>query len=274
MGAPAGPGGPPAAPPPAPPPPGLAFDPATGDWLPVGGAAAYDPEAPRWTPLAIVMTVLLALDLGLLGLAAVAQLLLPLVPPELLPSPTETAFTPTLLWLAVAINTVAFILIPVLWVVATRQGGWHGALHYLKLERPAMGMAWGLLVGFATLIGVVLLGLAARALGVPTQNPQLDSIAAAIDWPLVFAIAITAGVGEEILFRGILQRWVGVWIQAALFGILHASYGTILQVVGPFLIGLFYGFLVKRGARLWVVITAHVAFDVAALSLAMLFGTQ
>lgn len=255
------------------PPPGLAFDPATGNWLPAGGAATYDPEAPRWTPFAIVMTVFLGLDLALLGLAAIAQVLLPLIAPELVPS-GQASFTPLLLWFTVAINTVAFIVIPVLWAVATRQGGWHGAWHYLKLERPAMGAAWGLLVGFATLIGVVLLGLAAQALGVPTQNPQLDAIAGAIDWPLVFAIAITAGVGEEILFRGILQRWVGVWGQAALFGILHASYGTILQVVGPFLIGLFYGFLVKRGARLWVVITAHVAFDVAALSLAMLYGAQ
>lgn len=258
-------------PPPGGPIPQYAFDPVTGDWI-APGPPSYDPEAPRWGPFAIVMTVILALDLGLLAVDALLSGLAPFLYPELA-SRLRSAITPETLWLNVAIGMFAFGLIPLLWVVATRQGGWHGVWHYLKLERPLAGVGWGLVAGLATFFGVALLGLVAQQLGVPTENPQLEGIQNAIDWPLAVALALSAGIGEEILFRGVLQRWVGVWGQAALFAVMHASYGTILQVVAPFLIGLAYGILVKRGARLWVVITAHAAFNFAVFALARLDPT-
>jgi membrane protease YdiL (CAAX protease family) len=36
-----------------------------------------------------------------------------------------------------------------------------------------------------------------------------------------FAMALMSGVGEEILFRGVLQPAVGLWLAAAIFGVLH-----------------------------------------------------
>jgi membrane protease YdiL (CAAX protease family) len=63
-----------------------------------------------------------------------------------------------------------------------------------------------------------------------------------------------------------VQRRLGVWGQAVLFGLFHLSYGTPLQVILPALLGLLYGFLVKRGAPLWTTMAAHFVFDYAQLT--------
>ena len=92
-----------------------------------------------------------------------------------------------------------------------------------------------------------------------------------LDWPLVIALSITAGVTEEILFRGILQRWVGVWGQAVLFGLAHAGYDTVLNVAVPLLIGIGFGYVYKWRRNLWTVIVAHFLYDFVLLSVAKVY---
>ncbi len=42
----------------------------------------------------------------------------------------------------------------------------------------------------------------------------------------IVGLAATSSLGEELLFRGLLQPWLGLWLQALLFGVLH-------QLTGP-----------------------------------------
>jgi membrane protease YdiL (CAAX protease family) len=42
----------------------------------------------------------------------------------------------------------------------------------------------------------------------------------------IVALAVTSSLGEELLFRGLLQPWLGLWLSALLFGVLH-------QLAGP-----------------------------------------
>jgi uncharacterized protein len=90
----------------------------------------------------------------------------------------------------------------------------------------------------------------------------------------VFDVAIlsaTAGVGEEMLFRGVIQavfeRWWGVWIAlfaaSILFGLLHAltpTYALLAILAGVYL----GGFWLLTG-NLLVVIIAHAVYDFLAL---------
>lgn len=41
----------------------------------------------------------------------------------------------------------------------------------------------------------------------------------------IVVVAVLSSVGEELLFRGLLQPWLGIWLQAALFGVLHQMRG-------------------------------------------------
>lgn len=64
--------------------------------------------------------------------------------------------------------------------------------------------------------------------------------------PLIVLVSGTAGITEELLFRGVLLSRLARWmplgaaalLQAVLFGFIHAGYGTWTHVVGPLMFGL------------------------------------
>lgn len=79
----------------------------------------------------------------------------------------------------------------------------------------------------------------------------------------LLVIAVIPAIGEEVLFRGVLQRnisyWtgnvhVGIWLAAALFSAIH------IQFLGFFprmLLGALFGYLYVWSGNLWVPIGAH-----------------
>jgi membrane protease YdiL (CAAX protease family) len=83
---------------------------------------------------------------------------------------------------------------------------------------------------------------------------------------LVF-IALFAGVGEELFFRGILQRlliratrspWAGILLTAACFSFFHFQfYGFIPRFILGALLGAAYWY----SGSIWVAIVAHTVFD-------------
>ena len=79
----------------------------------------------------------------------------------------------------------------------------------------------------------------------------------------LFIIALVPAVGEELLFRGLLQRlfneWtrsipVGVFITAFLFSAIHFQFFGFLP---RFLLGLMLGIMLEITQSLWVPVTAH-----------------
>lgn len=85
------------------------------------------------------------------------------------------------------------------------------------------------------------------------------------------AIAVAAGVGEELLFRGVLQRALagaigplgGLVIASVLFGLAHLvtrTYAVLAGLVGLYLGGLFLAF-----DNLLVPIVVHALYDFVAL---------
>ena len=81
-------------------------------------------------------------------------------------------------------------------------------------------------------------------------------------WVGAVLTSISAGVGEEVLFRGALQPRLGVILTAVLFGALHVQYqvpGMIVIV----LIGIGLG-LVKERTSTSFAIVVHVLYDVGA----------
>ncbi|GAB3495667.1 hypothetical protein GCM10027341_13320 [Spirosoma knui] len=79
----------------------------------------------------------------------------------------------------------------------------------------------------------------------------------------IVVIAIIPGIGEEVLFRGILQRnlsyWtgnvhVGIWLAAALFSAIHVQF---LGFFPRMLLGALFGYLYLWSGNIWVPILAH-----------------
>ncbi|MHC4400475.1 MAG: lysostaphin resistance A-like protein [Planctomycetota bacterium] len=88
-------------------------------------------------------------------------------------------------------------------------------------------------------------------------------------------ISVLAGLGEEMLFRGVIQKvaegwadgptgtWVGLVTASALFGLAHPL--TFSYIVMAGLMGLYLGWLWIATENLLVPITAHAVYDFLAL---------
>lgn len=79
----------------------------------------------------------------------------------------------------------------------------------------------------------------------------------------LFIIGVIPALGEELLFRGVIQKffgdWIGNWhvaifISAAIFSFMHLQFYGFMP---RFLIGIYLGYLFYWGKSLWYPILAH-----------------
>jgi hypothetical protein len=127
-----------------------------------------------------------------------------------------------------------------------RAGWWH-------LVSPALGAAFGLLVVLASRWAVARLGWA-RAL-----HRDFRALLGDVSTREILVLALASSIGEEILFRGALQPWLGLVPQAALFALLHVGPGRrfLPWTAWALVIGLAFGGLVHLTGDLGAVIVAH-----------------
>ena len=89
-----------------------------------------------------------------------------------------------------------------------------------------------------------------------------DAIARLRLWQII-AISTAAGIGEEILFRGVLQDRMGILGTSLLFGVLHAI--TLSYAVLAGLLGAYLGWTLIATENLAVPVIVHFLYDVVAL---------
>lgn len=79
----------------------------------------------------------------------------------------------------------------------------------------------------------------------------------------LLVVAVAAGVTEELLFRGALQRIIGrwtanphrvIWIAAAIFSAFHFQFYGFLPRL---LLGAYFGYLLYWGRSIWLPVFAH-----------------
>ena len=93
-------------------------------------------------------------------------------------------------------------------------------------------------------------------------------------------IAILPAIGEELLFRGILQRYLIEWIKNKHIGVLITSIlfsALHLQFFGFFprlLLGIFFGYLLLWSRNLWLPILAHFINNGVAVIFYFIFGAE
>ncbi len=83
----------------------------------------------------------------------------------------------------------------------------------------------------------------------------------------IICIAGLAAVGEELLFRGVVQRlliklckspWIGIILAAFLFSAMHVQFYGFLP---RFVLGIFLGAIYWYSGSLWTAILAHFVYD-------------
>lgn len=280
-------------------PPRSAFDPATGAWLSTATGSAWRsrlradpslPEARKPTSGSTAWTVLLGLDLAFLAVNFLAQLaigsILLFAPDSAAAQEARDTFgagSARAVALGQLLTFTLMGVLPFLWVLATRRATWEGTKRYLQLHSPGGAVLRGILLTPALLLGVALLLLGYTLITEGPQgldlaqseegeNPAVDALLANLTWPLAILVAATSGIGEEILFRGVLRRWLGSWGQALLFGLSHMAGGFLPQVLFALGLGLLFGWLLRRGWSLWSMMVAHALYNMSLLALSLVYG--
>ena len=79
----------------------------------------------------------------------------------------------------------------------------------------------------------------------------------------IMILALASSVGEELLFRGALLPWLGVWAQALVFALLHVGPGKrfLPWTLSALVLGAAFGELAVRTGSLGGPIAAHFAIN-------------
>jgi hypothetical protein len=115
------------------------------------------------------------------------------------------------------------------------------------------GVLVGLLLVGLTRVAVPRFGWAARL------QQELRPVAHGLSASRIVVIAVCSSLGEELLFRGLLQPWLGVALASAVFGIVHQLPGPSRWVwVGwATLVGLLFGTIFAATGSLVGPLLAH-----------------
>lgn len=161
-------------------------------------------------------------------------------------------------------------------LVALGLGAWVGVAPFAALDWTWRGLAWGIAATAPLLLGlwwclgtrvppvVRLVRLARQRIG------PLFAGSTTLELALVAALA---GLGEEALFRGVIQTalaghvpaWAAIGLTAALFGVAHwltLTYAVLAGIVGAYL-----GWTLTAGGNLLVPVVAHGLYDLIALAI-------
>ncbi len=135
---------------------------------------------------------------------------------------------------------------------------------------------------FQLATGTISGGVAAAVIGFLANHPPVKDIL--YDFHLVrmisklkldnfdrFQLSLFAGVGEELLFRGAIQPWLGIWLTSVIFVGIHGYFkfektGHIVFGLMMFGLSMMLGYLYEY-AGLIAAMTAHAVYDLIMLYL-------
>lgn len=121
------------------------------------------------------------------------------------------------------------------------------------LVSPFVGVAVGLLIVFLSRLSVHRFDWARRL------HRDFRGLLGSLTARDIFILALTSSVGEELLFRGALQPWIGMVPSTIVFAMLHIGPGIrfLAWTFSAFAIGLLFAFLHHLLGDLGAPIVAH-----------------
>ncbi len=136
------------------------------------------------------------------------------------------------------------------------------------LTGPLLGLAMGLAVVLLSRIAVWRLRWAQRL------HRDFRSILGEQTGREILVLALASSIGEELLFRGALMPWMGIWPQALLFAALHVGPGRrfLPWTLAAFVIGVAFAYATHWTGNLGAAIVAH--FTINFLNLRYIVATE
>ena len=122
------------------------------------------------------------------------------------------------------------------------------------------------------LAGITIISLIGMPLGLHNKSTKLNGMVSVLrkNKLLLVFTCLTAGVTEELIFRGYLIPRLQLFIKnptfaliisSVLFGIAHIGYGSIAQIIGPIFIGFIFALYYQKYRNIKILILCHFLWD-------------
>ncbi|MBX2801167.1 MAG: CPBP family intramembrane metalloprotease [Myxococcales bacterium] len=159
-------------------------------------------------------------------------------------------------YLPVAVGSLAYL---------NYIGGPYAIERRLLGDEPSRGLALGVVVG---LVMLLVSRVAASQLE-PFQRLAvgLSRVLGELSWPTCIVVALASAIGEELLFRAVIQAQLGLGAGALLFACAHVPMERDLWLwpVSAFGAGLVFGVLYQQTGGVLAPAVAHFVINVANL---------
>ncbi len=90
-----------------------------------------------------------------------------------------------------------------------------------------------------------------------------------LNTPIILFLSLSAGVGEELFFRGALQPILGIWLTSIFFVAIHGYFSIKNKRINIFavMLVLFIALLgwAAQNYSIWLAVTAHFSYDLVLL---------
>lgn len=123
---------------------------------------------------------------------------------------------------------------------------------------------------FGNLLMIIILTMLGKVKPMPIPIPETGGEYAL----LLFLIAISAGICEEVMFRGLMQKSYerlgkrkAIVISAIMFGVFHLN---LQNLFGPIILGLLFGYILYKTNSIFATMLAHATNNAFALTLGVL----
>lgn len=139
-------------------------------------------------------------------------------------------------------------------------------------------LLFALIIVVILIVGNIIMAFILRQLKFNSNSSSMNAMISIFKeniWLLLFT-CITAGITEELLFRGYLlprlavlfkNRTVAIIVSSLFFGLLHFSYGTFSELSGAFFIGLIFACFYSKYRNIKILIVIHFLWDLTGLLL-------
>lgn len=151
---------------------------------------------------------------------------------------------------------------------------------FLIIEEKNYKFSWSLknliLLFLAAFLIVITVNLFVKIIGFNNHSNILNKIISILHAHkfVVLLLSLSAGITEELVFRGYIfgrleqlfeKPLIPILISSALFGVVHVPYGTLSQVLFPFLLGVLYSWHYFKYGNIKVLIMSHIMWDFLSL---------
>lgn len=133
---------------------------------------------------------------------------------------------------------------------------------------------WGTLAGLLTYGALLMLSLleVLSSDSLTRHIRDLHRFVRSLRWPVLIGLAVLAGIGEELLFRGLIQGWVGkhlgslagIVAGAVVFGLAHAMSRAYFMVATA--LGALFGVAYTVTDSLQLVMVWHAVYDLIVIA--------